>query len=251
MRQAFVDRCAETAAPPDRHSYGLLEGNTGGGARCRCRNAAPGKCKTCRSRRRRRTRFITSRRIGRSFRVNGKSAEERRTVRREHSRPLVEELQVSMREQRAKLSRGHDLAKAIDYILKRWAAFTLFLDDGRACLSNNAAERAVRGIMPDADTAKRMICSALVRSWCIMPLAVLRQGQGMCEEMSRSLRLATAWGFCLAVAATPVLGDETSFDGIYSGKRVLKKGEPGPTCPAEDDISVTIYGELSHLPIAA
>jgi len=78
--------------------------------------------------------------------INGKSAEERRTVRQERSRPLVEELQVYMREQRAKLSRGHDLAKAIDYILKRWAAFTLFLHDGRACLSNNAAERAVRGI---------------------------------------------------------------------------------------------------------
>ncbi len=43
-----------------------------------------------------------------------------------------------MREQRAKLSRGHDLAKTIDYILKRWRAFTLFLDDGRVCLSNNA-----------------------------------------------------------------------------------------------------------------
>src|SRR6202140_2501070 len=78
--------------------------------------------------------------------INGKSAEERRTVRQERSKPLVEELQVYMREQRAKLSRGHDLAKAIDYILKRWAAFTLFLDDGRACLSNNAAERALRGI---------------------------------------------------------------------------------------------------------
>jgi len=78
--------------------------------------------------------------------INGKSAEERRTVRQERSEPLVEELQVYMREQRAKLSRGHDLAKAIDYILKRWAAFTLFLDDGRACLSNNAAERALRGI---------------------------------------------------------------------------------------------------------
>jgi transposase len=78
--------------------------------------------------------------------INGKSAEERRAVRQELSKPLVEELQIYMREQRAKLSRGHDLAKAIDYILKRWAAFTLFLDDGRACLSNNAAERALRGI---------------------------------------------------------------------------------------------------------
>src|SRR5580692_10507502 len=63
--------------------------------------------------------------------INGKSAEERRAVRQELSKPLVEELWVYIREQRAKLSRGHDLAKAIDYILKRWAAFTLFLDDGR------------------------------------------------------------------------------------------------------------------------
>jgi transposase len=78
--------------------------------------------------------------------INGVSAEERRAVRQKLSKPLVDELQVYMREQRAKLSRGHDLAKAIDYILKRWDAFTLFLNDGRVCLSNNAAERALRGI---------------------------------------------------------------------------------------------------------
>ena len=34
----------------------------------------------------------------------------------------------------------------MDYLLKRWPAFTRFLDDGRICLSNNAAERALRGI---------------------------------------------------------------------------------------------------------
>jgi hypothetical protein len=78
--------------------------------------------------------------------INGRSAAERQSVRQARSKPLIEELQASMREQRAKLSRGHDLAKAIDYILKRWTAFTLFLDDGRVCLSNNAAERALRGI---------------------------------------------------------------------------------------------------------
>jgi len=78
--------------------------------------------------------------------INGRSAEERRAVRQELSKPLVAELQVYMQEQRAKLSRAHDLAKAIDYILKRWNAFTLFLSDGRVCLSNNAAERALRGI---------------------------------------------------------------------------------------------------------
>src|SRR4051812_17942964 len=51
-----------------------------------------------------------------------------------------------MREQRAKLSRGNDVAKAFDYMLKRWTVFTRFLDDGRICLSNNAAERGLRGI---------------------------------------------------------------------------------------------------------
>ena len=34
-----------------------------------------------------------------------------------------------------------DVAKAMDYMLKRWAAFTRFLSDGRICLTNNAAER--------------------------------------------------------------------------------------------------------------
>ena len=56
------------------------------------------------------------------------------------------DLEAWMRAQRAKLSRGNDVAKAMDYMLKRWTAFTRFLDDGRICLSNNAAERGVRGI---------------------------------------------------------------------------------------------------------
>jgi transposase len=78
--------------------------------------------------------------------INGKSAGERLAVRRMLSWPLVEDLHIYMRAQVARLARGHDLAKAINYILKRWAGFTLFLEDGRVCLSNNAAERGLRGI---------------------------------------------------------------------------------------------------------
>jgi transposase len=78
--------------------------------------------------------------------INGKGAEERLAVRQTSSRPLVDDLHVYMRAQVARLARGHDLAKAINYILKRWAGFTLFLQDGRVCLSNNAAERGLRGI---------------------------------------------------------------------------------------------------------
>jgi transposase len=78
--------------------------------------------------------------------INGKSADERRAVRQKLSRILVDELETRMRAERPKLSRGNDLAKAMDYMLKRWPAFTRFLDDGRVCLSNNAAERGLRGI---------------------------------------------------------------------------------------------------------
>ncbi|MER8837081.1 transposase, partial [Mesorhizobium sp. M0909] len=55
-----------------------------------------------------------------------------------------------MIETRDKLSRGHDLTKAFNYMLRRWSSFTRFLDDGQICLSNNAAERALRGIDPQA-----------------------------------------------------------------------------------------------------
>jgi transposase len=78
--------------------------------------------------------------------INGQSPERRKAVRQELSAPLVADLEAWMRAQRAKLSRRNDVAKAMDYMLKRWSAFTRFLDDGRICLSNNAAERAVRGI---------------------------------------------------------------------------------------------------------
>jgi hypothetical protein len=76
--------------------------------------------------------------------LNGLPADRRLEQRRAHVAPLVADLESWMREQRLLLSRHNDLAKAIDYMLKRWPAFTRFLDDGRICLTNNAAERALR-----------------------------------------------------------------------------------------------------------
>ncbi len=78
--------------------------------------------------------------------INGKTPDERRAVRQARSKPLIDALEAWLREQRAKLSSKTPVANAIDYSLKRWRAFTRFLDDGRLCMSNNAAERAVRGI---------------------------------------------------------------------------------------------------------
>ena len=76
--------------------------------------------------------------------INGRSPTERLAVRHEHSAPLMGDLRRWLEVQLAKLSRNHDLAKAINYMLRRWPAFTRFLGDGRVCLSNNAAERALR-----------------------------------------------------------------------------------------------------------
>jgi len=78
--------------------------------------------------------------------INGALPEERVRVRHERSRPLVAALEAWLREQRKRLSTKNETAKAIDYSLKRWTPLTRFLDDGRLCMSNNAAERSVRGI---------------------------------------------------------------------------------------------------------
>ena len=77
--------------------------------------------------------------------INGQSAGDRLVVRQRESKPIVVDLERWMRAERARLSRHAATAQAIDYMLTRWPAFTRFLDDGRICLSNNAAERALRG----------------------------------------------------------------------------------------------------------
>ena len=78
--------------------------------------------------------------------INGCSPSLRLAIRQQRAAPLVTSLQSWMRAARGRMSRHADGAKAIDYMLKRWEAFTRFLSDGRICLSNNAAERALRGI---------------------------------------------------------------------------------------------------------
>jgi transposase len=77
--------------------------------------------------------------------INGLAADKRRRVRQEQSAPLLSALEEWLREERSRLSRSASVAKPIDYLLRRWDRFTGFLDDGRICLSNNAAERALRG----------------------------------------------------------------------------------------------------------
>ena len=78
--------------------------------------------------------------------INGLMPQQRAAARHERSRPLIVALEIWLREQRTKLSGQSETAKAIAYSLTRWAALTRFLDDGRLCMSNNAAEREIRAV---------------------------------------------------------------------------------------------------------
>jgi hypothetical protein len=78
--------------------------------------------------------------------INGSLPETRLAARRKDIAPLVNDLIEWMKRERAKLSPHNDVAKAMTYMLKRVDVFTRFLEDGRICLSNNAAERELRGI---------------------------------------------------------------------------------------------------------
>jgi transposase len=78
--------------------------------------------------------------------INGLTPQERLRVRNERSRPLVVALETWLREQRARVSGQSKIAQGIAYSLSRWAALARFLDDGRLCMSNNAAERELRPI---------------------------------------------------------------------------------------------------------
>ena len=78
--------------------------------------------------------------------INGLSAEKRLLVRQERSLPLLVELETWLREQRDKLSRSSNVLKPINYMLSRWDGFARFTADGRICMTNNAAERSLRGL---------------------------------------------------------------------------------------------------------
>ena len=78
--------------------------------------------------------------------INGAVADTRRAVRQDRVKPLVDALHLWMKQQRARISGKSHIGKALNYMLTRWDAFARFIDDGRICISNNAAERSVRAV---------------------------------------------------------------------------------------------------------
>jgi transposase len=76
--------------------------------------------------------------------IRGRLPDERRAVRQERSRPLLDAMKPWLEQTLATLSQKSATAKAIRYVLGRWESLTRYCGDGRIEIDNNAAERALR-----------------------------------------------------------------------------------------------------------
>jgi hypothetical protein len=82
--------------------------------------------------------------------IRGRPPDERRKVRHERARPLLDNLQTWLKQCLTKLSRKSEVAAAIHYALGRWTPLLRYCDDGGLEIDNNAAHAAsgIRGVMP-------------------------------------------------------------------------------------------------------
>ena len=79
--------------------------------------------------------------------IRGSSAEERRAVRQNKSKPLVVALKAWLEHQLTRVSAKATIADEIRYGLNHWGGLTRFLDDGRIELDTNIVERGIRPIV--------------------------------------------------------------------------------------------------------
>jgi len=100
--------------------------------------------------------------------IRGKPAEERRLVRQQQSRPVVEAMHAWLTEQLGRISGRSTLAQAIRYALNHWKGLILFLDDGRLELDTNTVERAMRPVALGRKNALFAGADSGGRHWAIV-----------------------------------------------------------------------------------
>jgi transposase len=89
--------------------------------------------------------------------IRGRQPDERRAVRNERSRQVLESLKQWLEETLVKLSKKSDTAQAVRYALGRWEALVRYVDDGQLEVDNNAAERALRVVAGPEELLVRRI----------------------------------------------------------------------------------------------
>jgi hypothetical protein len=87
----------------------------------------------------------------------------RHALREQAARPKLLDRKQWLEDQHQDLLPKSPTAGAISYVLKRWEAFTRYLDDGRIAIDNNAAERALREILRSLRSPR---CARDARTGC-------------------------------------------------------------------------------------
>jgi transposase len=100
--------------------------------------------------------------------IRATPADNRRSVRQMHSRPLVEAMRTWLTEQLGRISGRSTLAQAIRYALNHWDGLVLYLDDGRLELDTNTVERAMRPVALGRKNALFAGSDSGARHWAIV-----------------------------------------------------------------------------------
>jgi transposase len=100
--------------------------------------------------------------------IRGRNADDRRAVRRDRSRPLIDSLQPWLRAKLALISQKTKLAEAIRYALSRWDGLTRFLDDGRIEIDSNVVERSIRPIALNRKNALFAGSDGGAENWAVL-----------------------------------------------------------------------------------
>ncbi|CCW19288.1 Mobile element protein [Sphingobium indicum BiD32] len=100
--------------------------------------------------------------------IRGTSAEHRRSVRQEQSRPVMEELKALCDATLPRLSAKSQLAEHIRYAHDHWHGLTLFLEDGRIDVDSNMIERQMRPVAIGRRNSLFAGNEGGARSWAVL-----------------------------------------------------------------------------------
>ena len=100
--------------------------------------------------------------------IRGQGPAARKAARQERSKPIIDQMEIWLRETRSRVSAKSPIGEALSYIAKHWDGLTVFLDDGRVELDSNSVERTIRPIALNRKNALFAGHEAGAQNWAIL-----------------------------------------------------------------------------------
>ena len=100
--------------------------------------------------------------------IRGNTPEVRVAARQERSKPIIDQMKIWLRDQRARVSAKSPIGEALSYIAKHWEGLIVFHEDGRVELDSNSVERTIRPIALNRKNALFAGHDAGAQNWAIL-----------------------------------------------------------------------------------